>query len=324
MKNSQDFKNQFYTQFPIQESTIWTNPENLFFMGSCFSTNISERFNDHFIETLSNPFGTIFSPDALAQTFQHIQNQTLPTLIHYENSEHALLFDTSFQHSNKDTLEIKIKQNLRAAHDYLDKSNTVFITLGSAWVYKHLESNELVGNCQKIPQNQFEKIILPIEHIVENLNQIHKSIRAISTQCNIVFTISPVRHLRDGISENVLSKSHLIVALQSFISQNSQCHYFPSYEIFNEELRDHRYFQPDLAHPNELAIEYIFKRLIEVYGDETFKEFMDKASALNQLMNHKLKTTDPIQISNWQQNLEKKKAEFIYLYPNSVISNQLP
>jgi hypothetical protein len=324
MKNSQDFKNQLYTQFPIQENTIWTKPEHLFFMGSCFSTNISEQFNQHFIDTLSNPFGTIFSPDAIAQCLQHIQNRTLPAIINFQNTQHALLFDTDFQNPNHEALETKIKHRLEEARNYLSKCNTVFITFGSAWVYKHLLSNQLVGNCQKIPQNQFEKIILPIEHIVENLNQIHNSIRAINTQCNIVFTISPVRHLRDGISENILSKSHLIVALQSFISQNSQCHYFPSYEIFNEELRDHRYFQPDLAHPNELAIEYIFKRLIEVYGDETFKEFMDKANALKQLINHKLKTTDPIQISNWQQNLEKKKAEFIYLYPNSAISNQLP
>jgi len=321
MKNSQDFKNQLYTQFPIQENTIWTKPEQHFFMGSCFSTNISERFNDHFIETLSNPFGTIFSPDALAQTFQHIQNQTLPTFIHYENTQHALLFDTSFQHSNKDTLEIKIKQNLKVAHDYLCKSNTVFITLGSAWVYKHLESNELVGNCQKIPQNQFEKILLSINHIIENLNQIQTSIKSINHHCNIVFTISPVRHLRDGISENLLSKSHLIVALQSFISQNPQCYYFPSYEIFNEELRDHRYFELDLAHPNKLAIDYIFNRLTEVYGDEKFREYIFKAGALSQLLRHELKTTDQEQIEKWQQSLNLKKKEFQTIYPTCKIPN---
>lgn len=319
MKNSQDIKNHFYTHFPIKEQYIWTNPDQFFFMGSCFSTNISEKFNDHFIETLANPFGTIFSSDALAQTLQHIQNQTLPTVIHYQNTEHALLFDTSYQHAKKDILETQIKERLQETLNYLSQCNTVFITLGSAWVYRHLESNELVGNCQKIPQNQFEKTLLPINHIIDNLNQIQSCIQAINNHCNIVFTISPVRHLRDGISENLLSKSHLIAALQHFMSKNGNCLYFPSYEIFNEELRDHRFFETDLAHPNKMAIDYIFNRLIEIYGNESFRDYILRASALAQLFKHKLKTNDQEQIANWEKSLAQKKKEFQKEYPTSKI-----
>lgn len=319
MKNSHDFKNHFYTQFPLQQNEIWTNPDHFFFMGSCFSTNISERFKKHFIDAYSNPFGTIFSPDALAQTLQHIQFQSIPTITQINNNYHSLLFDSTFQSSNRQDLENKIQETLAFAHEQLCQSHTVFITLGSAWVYKHLATDTLVGNCQKILQNQFNKIILPIDHIIENLNQIEKSIRAINNHCNIVFTISPVRHLRDGISENLLSKSHLISALQSFISQNNNCLYFPSYEIFNEELRDHRFFDDDLAHPNEMAIEYIFKRLVEVYGDSKFKEYIEKASALSQLIEHRIKTTNLNEISKWNQNLETRKLAFQSEYPNCCL-----
>ena len=205
------------------------------------------------------------------------------------------------------------------AHTYLIQSNTIFITLGSSWVYRHLETNEFVGNCQKIPQNQFEKTLLSVEQIIENLNQIETSIKSINSHCNIVFTVSPVRHLRDGISENLISKSHLIVALQAFLSEHKNCMYFPSYEIFNDELRDHRFFESDLAHPNEMAIDYIFNRLIETFGHESFRNYLTKAAALQQIMNHKLKTTDPTQIENWHQSLELKKREFQKEYPTCKI-----
>jgi lysophospholipase L1-like esterase len=269
MKNSQDIKNHFYTHFPIKEQYIWTNPDRFFFMGSCFSTNISEKFNDHFIETLANPFGTIFSPDALAQTLQHIQNQTLPTVIHYQNTEHALLFDTSFQHAKKDILETQIKERLHETLDYLSKCNTVFITLGSAWVYRHLETNELVGNCHKFPAANFEKRLSESNEIIAAFTEMIAVLKNVNPSLKIVFTVSPVRHINHGIIENNLSKARLLEAVHA-VQNEVNVSYFPSYEIVVDELRDYRFYKTDRVHPTEEAVAYVWKRISELVGSFLF------------------------------------------------------
>ena len=320
MKSSASIKNQFHTYFPIEKQPIWKQPNSFVFLGSCFSTNISSLFEQHFIPSFANPFGTIFSPDAIAQSLHHIENQTLPEIISYQNREYALLFDSKFSNTNKSVLEANILATLKLSLEKIKTADTVFITLGSAWVYEHWESKNLVGNCHKIPQSQFQKRLLSVDDIAKNIQQIEQSIRKINANCAIIFTISPVRHLRDGIVENTLSKSNLISALHLFLAQNDTCHYFPSYEIFNEELKDHRFFETDLAHPNSLAIEYLFQRLIETYGNEAFLNYMELSSKLSAQINHRIKSEDAEEIAAWNNKIELAKQEFKLKYPGADLS----
>lgn len=320
MKSSAYLKNQFLTHFPINKQPIWTMPKSFVFLGSCFSTNISNLFEQHFIPSFANPFGTIFSPDAIAQSLHHIESQTLPEIITYQNREYALLFDSKFSNTNKSALEATILATLTLSLEKIKNADTVFITLGSAWVYEHLESKKLVGNCHKIPQSQFQKRLLGVDEIAKNIQHIELNIRKINPKCKLIFTISPVRHLRDGIIENTLSKSLLVSALHLFLAQNETCRYFPSFEIFNEELKDHRFFETDLAHPNNLAIEYIFSRLIETYGKEDFLNYLEQANKLKTQINHRIKSEDAEEIAAWNNKVELAKQEFKLKYPAADLS----
>ena len=304
------------TEFPISHQPIWNSPHTMLFLGSCFSDEISQIFRNYFIPVTANPFGTIFSPMAIANTLNNLVNNNAISLAQHEENYHALLFESCFQNKDKKTLQNKIEVASNVLMNALKQSETICITLGSAWVYKHIASNEYVGNCHKIPQKEFAKELLSLDQIKQSLIQILKSIRQVNGQCKIIFTISPVRHLRDGISENLLSKSLLVVALQDFLQLNGDALYFPSFEIFQEELKDYRFYKDDLAHPNEWAIHYIFTRLIECYGTDNFRSYIEEASKLSMLMNHLPKSENKEELNDFEKIKSEKIDSFFRKYQN--------
>jgi len=315
MKSSLQKKQQLMSEFPIAHQPIWNSPHAMLFIGSCFSDEISKLFSNHFIKVTANPFGTIFSPLAIANTLSNLANHNAISIVQHEENFHALLFDSSFQNKNKNTLLNKIEVASMVLMNALKQSETICITLGSAWVYKHIDSNHYVGNCHKIPLKEFTKELLSIDQIKQSLFQIHQSIRQVNAHCKIIFTISPVRHLRDGISENLLSKSLLVVALQEFLQLNNDTLYFPSFEIFQEELKDYRFYKDDLAHPNEWAVNYIFTRLIECYGNDTFQNYIEEAGKLSMLINHLPKSENVEELNNFEIMKSEKIDSFFSKYP---------
>lgn len=318
MKSSFQKKQQLISEFPIIHHPIWNSPHEMLFIGSCFSDEISKLFDNLFLPVTANPFGSIFSPLAIANTLSNLVNNIPVSITQHQENFHALLFDSSFQHTNKELLLKQIEVSSMQLMQSLTQSETIFITLGSAWVYKHIASNEFVGNCHKIPQKEFSKELLTLDQIKQSLIQIKQSIRQVNTHCNIIFTISPVRHLRDGISENLLSKSLLIVALQEFLTKTTDVLYFPSFEIFQEELKDYRFYKDDLAHPNEWAVNYIFARLIECYGTENFQNYMEEAGKLFLLMNHLPKSENEGELNNFEKIKSEKIDSFFSKYQNSI------
>ena len=318
MKSSLEKKQQLMSEFPIAHQPIWNSPHEMLFIGSCFSDEISKLFSNHYLPVTANPFGTIFSPLAIANALSNLVNNNVISIAQHEENYHALLFDSSFQNKDKNTLLNKIENASIVLMNALKQSETIFITLGSAWVYKHSDSNEYVGNCHKIPQKEFTKELLTLDQIKQSLIQIHQSIRQVNTDCKIIFTISPVRHLRDGIPENLLSKSLLIVALQEFLQLNNDTLYFPSFEIFQEELKDYRFYKDDLAHPNEWAVNYIFSRLIECYGTDKFQNFMEEAGKLSMLMNHLPKSENIEELDTFEKMKSEKIDSFFSKYHTLV------
>ncbi len=316
MKSSAQKKQQLMSDFPIAHQPIWNSPHAMLFIGSCFSVEISQLFSNHFLQVTANPFGTIFSPLAIANTLFNLVNNIPTSIAQHEENYHALLFDSSFQNKDKKILLNKIEEASNKLMNALKQSETIFITLGSAWVYKHIDSSSYVGNCQKIPQKEFTKELLSLDQIKQSLNEIDQSIRQVNSRCNIIFTISPVRHLRDGISENLLSKSLLVVALQEFLQMNNRALYFPSFEIFQEELKDYRFYKNDLAHPNEWAVNYIFARLIECFGTDNFQNYMEEAGKLSMFMNHLPKSEKQEKINDFVKMKSEKIDSFFSKYQN--------
>jgi hypothetical protein len=315
MKSSAQKKQQLMSEFPIQPKPIWNSPHEMLFIGSCFSDEISQLFSNHFLPVTANPFGTIFSPQAIASALNCVVNNIPVSITQHQENHHALLFDSSFQHANKELLLKQIEVSSLQLMNALKQSETIFITLGSAWVYKHIASNEYVGNCHKIPQKEFSKELLSLDQIKQSLSQIQQSIRQVNAHCNIIFTISPVRHLRDGISENLLSKSLLVVALQEFLQLNNDVLYFPSFEIFQEELKDYRFYKDDLTHPNEWAVNYIFSRLVECFGADNFQNYMEESGKLSMLMNHLPKSENEEELNDFEKMKLEKIDSFFSNYP---------
>lgn len=240
-----------------------------FFLGSCFSVEISQRLKDYAksnsleIGVLANPFGTLFAPSAIADTLSIIANNQEPILTKVNQQFHCLTFASKFQSDQENELLVTINSIQFSTYQFLIQSHKAIITLGTAWVYEYLPENLLVGNCHRIPNQLFKKRLLSTAEVTESLKLCISALKTIHPEIQIDFTISPVRHLRDGLMENSISKSILRVAIHEIISQFTDVGYFPAFEIFNEELRDKSYFREDLAHPNDTAINIIFNKWLE-------------------------------------------------------------
>jgi len=259
-----------------------------FFIGSCFSVEISSRLekmslaselhlnqpntssvkllNQPEFHVLANPFGTLFAPTAIAETLEIIAGIQAPRLTPFNQNYHCLTFASKFQSQNEDALRREISNVTEKTLYFLQKTQKAIITLGTAWVYEFIPEKQLVGNCHRIPNPNFSKTLLTTQQVKDSLLRCTNALKALSPEIKIDFTISPVRHLRDGLIENSISKSILRVALHEFLTAHNEFGYFPAFEIFNEELRDKSFFKPDLAHPSDEAIDLIFEKWLNFEG----------------------------------------------------------
>lgn len=236
-------------------------------IGSCFAVNMAQRFQQFQFQQAVNPFGILFHPVAIARLIDFaVKNKTFTADDVFLHNEIWSSFDA---HSDLNELEqIDIIDTLNAKVVFLRERFTeashVILTFGTAWVYRNIEKNQLVANCHKVPQNHFSKELLTVAQCENAIASIEKGIRKLNPNVQITYTISPVRHIKDGYVENQRSKAHLITALQNHLENNTEKnYYFPSYEIVMDELRDYRFFTKDLIHPNEIAIDYIWEKFVK-------------------------------------------------------------
>ncbi|MEQ9231951.1 MAG: GSCFA domain-containing protein, partial [Cyclobacteriaceae bacterium] len=267
----------FHLPFPIPASPIKISlADSVVSMGSCFADSIGSKLSDHKFNILSNPFGTIYNPISLCDLFNDeindseiIENKG----VYYHWQAHgeisALTKDDLLENLNSK------RQNLKAA---LLKADWLIITLGSAFAYRLKSSQKIVANCHKVPQSEFTKELLSIEAMAESLSNAFQQLKTQNPSLNIIFTVSPVRHTRDGLVENNRSKARLMEVSRELSQSNDWITYFPAYEIMVDELRDYRFYAKDLVHPNEEAIDYIWKRFGETYFDPDTASFVENWS----------------------------------------------
>lgn len=272
--------------FPIDYSSY------TFFIGSCFAENISKKFDYHKLKNTSNPFGVLFHPLAVEKIIQKAVQGiefTSNDLLLSNELWCSLDAHSELSATDKGQLLELLNQRLCQTQTALQKATHISITLGTSWVYKHLTTNQIVANCHKIPQREFSKELLSVEQIKESLNRIIKLL----PNKQIFFTISPVRHIKDGFFENNLSKAHLFTALNQILG--SQAHYFPAYEIIMDELRDYRFFAADMLHPNQLAIDYVWERFSEYYLSTEAHNTSKEIDAIQKALQHKAFNPDTLQ-----------------------------
>lgn len=230
-------------------------------LGSCFAQNMGAKLEYYKFQQCTNPFGILFHPVAIEKLITRAVNQTWFTSkdVFLQNEQwHCFLAHSKLSNTSEEDLISALNSALEKLRFSLLEASHVVFTFGTAWVYKHLEKDAIVANCHKVPQKEFVKQLLSPDDVSDVLLGIETKLRTINPTCSIINTVSPVRHIKDGLIANSRSKAHLIAGVQEIVSPEKLNYYFPSYEIMMDELRDYRYYKEDLIHPNQTAIAIIW------------------------------------------------------------------
>jgi len=269
--------------------------DKLMLIGSCFTENMGTKLQYHLFETFENPHGILFNPVSVQNAIEdYISNKK------YTAADLFLLNDVwnSWNHHSRfsgitqqDALD-KINDSIHDAHLFLKTAKHLMITLGSAWLYSLNEqapnSNKaVVANNHKAPANWFTKRLLKPLELQTSLQKLVADLKSFNPQLHIVFTISPVRHLREGLVENNRSKAVLIQAVHDLIAENTHTEYFPAYEYVIDDLRDYRFYAEDMVHPNYTATNYVWEQFVDTYVRPETQAIMKQVAELQLAMNHK-------------------------------------
>lgn len=256
----------FRTELLLPTSSfLISHRDGIVLIGSCFAENIGALFSRYRFQVTANPHGILFNPLSIADALDDVmekRNYTVADLLKMENKYVSLSHHGKYSGENADTVIQGINAAISEAHESLKVSSTLIVTLGSTWAWRHKETGRVVANCHKIPQQQFDKVLIASHEIQQRFTLLLSKLNVFNPQLRIIFTLSPVRYLRDGLVQNSLSKAHLLTAIHALCDSFAHCHYFPAYELVMDDLRDYRFFKEDMLHPNDQAILYVWEKFV--------------------------------------------------------------
>ena len=281
-------------------------------LGSCFAQNMGAKLEYYKFQQCTNPFGILFHPVAIEKLITRAVNHTWFTSkdVFLQNEQwHCFLAHSKLSNTSEEDLISALNSALEKLRFSLLEASHVVFTFGTAWVYKHLEKDTIVANCHKVPQKEFVKQLLSPDDVSDVLLGIETKLRTINPTCSIINTVSPVRHIKDGLLANSRSKAHLIAGVQEIVSPEKLNYYFPSYEIMMDELRDYRYYKEDLIHPNQTAIAIIWEKFLSSWvASETFEIQKKIAVIQNGLLHIPFNENSKAHI-HFKKDLETKISE---------------
>lgn len=283
--------NMFRTKLPVSKKAFKIGYQSpMLSIGSCFADTLGDRLIANKFDLLKNPAGTLFNPLSIFEFLSLSMERS-------EIIEQAVLqqddlylnykFHSSFRAGSKHALLRKIEKALDTTRNRLLEAEIIFITLGSAWAYTHKDTQMPVANCHKTPQKEFKKELLSVEEIMSQFFNFKEVLQSKNPNVEYVFSVSPVRHTKDTLPLNNVSKSVLLLACHYMSQMDKRIHYFPSYEIMMDDLRDYRFYEKDLVHPNEQAVDYIWNHLIKGHLHQKDQKTYEKWSALDKSLRHK-------------------------------------
>ncbi|MDO9554304.1 GSCFA domain-containing protein [Rhodonellum sp.] len=298
----------------------------LYSIGSCFSSTIGEKLQDRKFNMVNNPFGTLFNPVSICQA---MEDSILEMPV---NTDLILIRDGLYLHFgmhsdvvaySKESLDRLIQKKQHLSKVQLEKATHILITFGTAWVYEYGNSDQIVANCHKQPAGLFEKRLLKTEEITKAFASFLSILQQFNPKAKIILTVSPVRHTKDGIPENQLSKSILRLACHEIVTEFPNAHYFPSYEIMMDELRDYRFYKEDLVHPTEQAEEYIWEKFMMAWIDpKSFPIIKEVESIKKDLAHRPFNVESPAHLK-FLENLHKKLERMSHDFDFSKEIDQL-
>ena len=240
--------------------------DKILLLGSCFADNIGEKFGEHYFQATVNPFGTLYNPasimKAITLSFEHDNKHYI---LQHNGLWHSMMHHGSFSHPDKNELLSRYNESLTIMRNALQEASTIVVTFGTSWIYQM--EGMVVANCHKIPAERFQRDCMTVDRIIDMWLPLLVQI----PNKHWIFTVSPIRHIKDGLHANHLSKATLLQAIDTLIvnarglNPSSSYSYFPSYEIMLDELRDYRFYAEDMVHPSQVAVDYIWQRFVETY-----------------------------------------------------------
>jgi len=282
---------EFFLPFQIQPFPFQISyADKILFIGSCFSEEIGNKLKDLKFNVLQNPNGILYDPLSVSDSlFSYIENKPFDEedLFELNGLWHSWKHHSSFSAADKKDVLEKINTSQSGAHAFLKEANSLIITLGTAFYYQLKDDKKNVSNCHKAPAALFEKRLMPTTEIISEMLSALTALKSFNPDLKIIFTVSPVKHVRDGVVENNRSKARLIDAVHSISEQKENVSYFPSYELVTDVLRDYRFYKNDLVHPNESAIDFVFEKFLESLLSNESKRIIKKVKEIVSAANHK-------------------------------------
>ncbi len=303
---------------PLEQTVVYADA--LLFLGSCFADEVGAICKGLGFNALVNPFGVLYNPASIAQSVERLNSGrpfTRDDVIAVGERQYCTFsHNTAFWNTSEDMLLQTINQRLGEAHEHFMKSKWLVVSLGTSWVFKHRMSGQIVSNCHKLPAHQFDREFLTVERSSQYLSGIVER----HPEKQFIFTVSPLRHLKDGMHGSQLSKAALLLAVNEICRQFANAHYFPAYEIMMDELRDYRFYKEDMVHPTEQAVRYIWERFAEFAINASEKPAMNAAAELRQMLEHKPLFPETEAFKRFELQKERKTAELKKNYPDVRLS----
>lgn len=313
----------FHLNFPITPLPAKLNyGQTALFMGSCFAEQVGELQKKYKFKTEINPHGILFNPISIANALRrYIKNEWVSEkeLFFANDCWNSWEHHSRFSHPDQLTCKEQINKNITSAHVTLKNADWLFITLGSAFVYKRNE--QIVGNCHKQPQKEFLKSLLSSEEIRQDYIKLFSELLQFNPRLKIVLTVSPVRHVKDGVVENNLSKAKLLDAVHQLVGKF--VFYFPAYELVVDDLRDYRFYKEDLVHPNEQAVQYVFQKFQETIFDEKTKKIFASVKELLLAKDHRAFNIDTEAHKKFREEYLLRCKKMQDLYPELDLKEEL-
>lgn len=289
---SELWKMKLRTAIKIQQQQFAINhQDSMLLMGSCFSENIGKKLIDHKFNALINPLGIAYNPISLHHLLS-IQPSKLEKVVEGLQKTDELFFHYNF-HSEfnaitEQEISNKLQSSIQTKEQFLQQKPTIILSYGTAWVHELKTTAKIVNNCHKQAASIFNKRLLKVEEIVASWVSVKEELeKRFKKPFNFIFTLSPVRHIKDGFTENQESKSTLNLAIHQICSAFKNCSYFPAYEIMMDDLRDYRFYKEDLLHPNDTAVNYIWEQFANAYFSKETQNYNQQINQIQQSINHR-------------------------------------
>ena len=305
---------------PLPYRGMINHQQGVMMLGSCFSDNIGQRLRQACFDIEINPFGTLYNPASIACGIDAIikcRRYSLDDLFQIEGDKrwHSFSHHSSYSSVDSNAMLETINKKVADTHEMLTRVSTLIITFGTAWVYESHDTGMVVSNCHKLPASRFNRRMMSIEDIVSKWRGVIADIKSLNKSVKVVFTVSPIRHLRDGAHENQLSKSTLLLAINQLERECDDVIYFPSYEIMNDDLRDYRFYASDMTHPSEVAVDYIYEQFSQSFFDDDTVMLAEKCVKLSKRLLHKPMSDDKEAVERFVQSTNQLKIEMLQQYP---------